>query len=349
MNIIRKEWGTTKKGEKVYLYTLKNDFLEVEVLNYGAVIRRISAPDKDGKFEDVVLNLETIKDYEERSPYFGAVVGRNAGRIKNALLKIDGQEYPLVKNSGENSIHGGIDNFSHRIWEAYDVGTEEKPALELVIKSLHLDEGFPGNVEVRVRYTLDKNQLLLSYRGTSDRKTYLNLTNHSYFNLSGDFKRDIEDETLYLNCNEFIAVDKQTLPVSINSVKGTPFDFREGKILKTSLDADDEQIKIVNNGLDHPFIFSEDGKRPLIKLEDQKSGRVLEVETDQPAVVIYTGNYLHEVGKLNSKVCCKKHMGICFETQNYADALNFIPEKAVITSPEKPYIQETRYRFSVTK
>lgn len=347
MNITKENWGITRRKQEVFLYTLKNDFLEVEILNYGGVIRKISAPDRDGKYENVVLNLPSITDYEERSPYFGAIVGRNAGRIKNGILKLEGKEYKLLQNSGANSIHGGIYNFSHKIWDVKEIVEEDKIALELSLRSPHLEEGFPGNIEVKVRYTLYKNELWLDYHVDTDRTTYINLTNHSYFNLSGDFKESVEKEFLKLNCSEFIAVNDETLPVEIRSVEGTPFDFRQEKMLGDALLSDDEQINIVNHGLDHPFIIDKNRAGAPIVLEDKENGRVLEVTTNQAAVVIYSGNYLHEVGKLSNGIVCKKYMGVCFETQNYADALNFIPEKAVITTPEKPYVQNTKYIFSV--
>ena len=348
MEIFKKSWGKTKKNEEVFLYTLKNEFLEVEVLNYGGIIKSILASDKNGKKENVVLSLPTIEDYEKRSPYFGAIVGRNAGRIKDGILKIDGVEYALEKNSGNNSLHGGIDNFSHKIWKVEKEIQGDKGILILTLKSPHLEEGFPGNVEITVKYTLYKNELWLDYKGTSDRKTYLNLTNHSYFNLSGNFANNVKNQYLTLNSKEFIAVDEQTLPVEIRKVDNTPFDFRNSKLLEEVFNSSYDQVSIVNNGIDHPFILDKKKNHQII-LEDRSNGRVLEIETDQPAVVIYSGNYLHEVGDLEHKVKCEKYMGICFETQNYADAINFLPDKAVLTSPEKEYTQETKYIFKINK
>lgn len=343
MEIKVRNWGTTRNNEEVFMYTLKNEFMEVEILNYGGVIRKITVPDKNGIMENVVLNLPSIEDYEKRSPYFGSLIGRNAGRIGNATLKLNGEIFNLNKNSGNNNLHGGIDNFGHKIWNVEIL--ENFLGLKLSLESPHLEEGFPGNVKIEINYILKDNQLIIEYHGTSDRPTYLNLTNHTYFNLSGDFKRDISDEYLQLDCNQFIAVNEETLPVEIKNVEHTAFDFREPVLLSSALNSNDEQIKIVNSGLDHPFILDHE-KTKAIFLEDKISGRSLEVVTDQPAVVIYSGNYLYEVGNLNSDTICKKHMGICFETQNYADALNFLPDKAIITTPEKPYIQKTKFIFS---
>lgn len=346
MEIHVKDWGVTKKNEKVLMYTLKNNFMEVEIINYGGIIRRISVPNKEGILENVVLNLPSIKDYEDRSPYFGSLIGRNAGRISNGTFSLDGNTYTLARNNGDNNLHGGIDNFGHKVWNIEEIKGKDFIGVRVSLESPHLEEGFPGNVKVEVRYILKGNELTLEYYGTSDRTTYLNLTNHTYFNLSGDFKRDITDEYLQLDCNEFIAVDEATLPVKINSVTNTAFDFRNPVLLKDSLYSNDEQIKIVNQGLDHPFILNH-SKEKVILLEDKISGRTLEVVTDQPAVVIYTGNYLYEVGRLNGEIDCKKHMGICFETQNYADALRFLPEKAFITTPSSPYTQKTKFIFNV--
>ena len=170
--------------------------------------------------------------------------------------------------------------------------------------------------------------------------TYLNLTNHTYFNLSGDFKRDVSAEYLTLACKKFIAVDETTLPIKVTSVEGTPFDFQKSKELAPALNSDHEQIVIVNHGLDHPFILDETREGSAAILEDKVSGRKLEVYTDQPAVVIYSGNYLYEIGKLSDGSDCKKHMGICFETQDYPNVLNFMPEKAKIYNSSKAYSQK---------
>lgn len=346
MEISVTNWGITKKGEEVKCYTLKNEFLEVDILNYGGVIKKILSPDKNGKLENVVLNLSNITDYEERSPYFGAIVGRNAGRIANGCITINGTKYSLAKNSGENNLHGGINNFSHKIWDSKEIKGENFIGVELSLKSPHLEEGFPGNILATVTYKLINNELSIEYNATSDMDTYLNLTNHTYFNLSGDFKRDISDEYLTLACKEFIAVDETTLPVKVTDVKDTPFDFQESKKLASALNSDHEQIVIVNHGLDHPFILDENRDSYSAILEDKISGRKLEVYTDQPAVVIYSGNYLYEIGKLSDGSDCKKHMGICFETQDYPNVLNFMPEKAKIYNSSKPYSQKTVFKFT---
>lgn len=346
MEITVTNWGITKNNENVKCYTLKNAFLEIEILNYGGVIRKISSPDKNGKMENIVLNLSNIADYEERSPYFGAIVGRNAGRIANGYITINGVKYSLAKNNGENNLHGGIDNFSHKIWDSKEIKGENFIGVELSLKSPHLEEGFPGNILATVTYKLIDNELVIEYNATSDMDTYLNLTNHTYFNLSGDFKRDISDEYLTLACKEFIAVDEATLPVKVTDVKRTPFDFQKSKELAPALNSDYEQIVIVNHGLDHPFILDETRKGSAAILEDKVSGRKLEVYTDQPAVVIYSGNYLYEIGKLSDGSDCKKHMGICFETQDYPNVLNFMPEKAKIYNSSKVYSQKTVFKFT---
>lgn len=349
MELTVRNWGKTKFNEIVKLYTLKNNFLEVEILNYGGIIRKISFPDKNGKVENIVLNLNNISDYEERSPYFGAIVGRNAGRISNAELKIKDTIYKLNANSGKNNIHGGINNFSHKIWNAEEIKGNDFIGIELILNSPHLEEGFPGNISITVRYILKNDELSLEYSGITDRETYMNLTNHSYFNLSGDFKRDIRDEYLKLDSDVFIAVDEATLPVKISETHNTPFDFHEFSLLKTSLDSEYPQIKIVNHGLDHPFILNQNRDIPAAQLKDDISGRMLKVFTDQPAVVIYTGNYLHEIGKLSDGSDCKKHMGICFETQDYPNVLSFLPEKGKIYTPSNSYSQKTIFKFLINK
>lgn len=339
-----KEWGVTKKGEQVYCYTLKNEFLEVSVLNYGGVIQKIMMPDKNGKFENIVLGFDDIKGYEERSPHFGAIVGRTAGRIKKGELYINGTLYQLETNNCGNNLHGYPEFYGQKIWDCEILEEEERAVLVLKRTSPHLEAGYPGKIDFTVKYILDKNSLTLEYEGIPDRDTYMSLTNHTYFNLSGDYKKDIGNQKITLFCDEYLEVDEETLPVKISKVDNSIFDLRKGRIFNEVFSSNEEQVKIVNGGIDHPFVLSHKGNLDAVCI-DEESGRILEMKTDQPAVVIYTGNWLDEVGVISGNVVCRNHFGFCLETQDYPDVLKFIPEKSKIYNENKKYMQKTTFIF----
>ena len=339
-----KEWGITKKGEQVYCYTLKNEFLEVNILNYGGVIQKIMMPDKNGKFENIVLGFDDIKGYEERSPHFGAIVGRTAGRIKKGELYINGTLYQLETNNCGNNLHGYPEFYGQKIWDCEIVEEEERAVLILKRTSPHLEAGYPGKVDFTVKYILDKNSLILEYEGIPDRDTYMSLTNHTYFNLSGDYKKDIGNQKITLACGEYLEVDEETLPVKISKVDNSIFDLRKGRIFNEVFSSNEEQVKIVNGGIDHPFVLSHKGNLDAVCI-DEESGRILEMKTDQPAVVIYTGNWLDEVGIISGNTICRNHFGFCLETQDYPDVLKFIPEKSKIYNENKKYTQKTTFIF----
>lgn len=339
-----KEWGITKKGEQVYCYTLKNEFLEVNILNYGGVIQKIMMPDKNGKFENIVLGFDDIKGYEEHSPHFGAIVGRTAGRIKKGELYINGTLYQLETNNCGNNLHGYPEFYGQKIWDCEILEEEERAVLILKRTSPHLEAGYPGKIDFTVKYILDKNSLILEYEGIPDRDTYMSLTNHTYFNLSGDYKKDIGNQKITLACDEYLEVDEETLPVKISKVDNSIFDLRKGRTFNDVFSSDEEQVKIVNGGIDHPFVLSHKENLDAVCI-DEESGRILEMKTDQPAVVVYTGNWLDEVGVISGNVVCRNHFGFCLETQDYPDVLKFIPEKSKIYNGNKKYTQKTTFIF----
>lgn len=340
-----KKWGITKSGEEVLCYTLKNEFVEVSILNYGGVIQKIMTPDKNGKFENIVLGFDEITGYEERSPHFGAIVGRTAGRIKKGELIINGHLYQLETNNCGNNLHGYPEFYGQKIWNGTLAEEGEKAVLTLKRTSPHLEAGYPGSIDFTVTYTLDKNKLTLEYEGIPDRETYMSLTNHTYFNLNGDYKKDIGNQILTLFCDEYLEVDEQTLPVKISKVDNSVFDLRNGRKFEEFFTSENPQAVIVNHGIDHPFVLSHKGEVNAICV-DEESGRTLKMITNQPAVVIYTGNYLDEVGNISGNVQCKNHFGFCLETQDYPDVLNFLPEKAKIYNLDKKYHQKTSFIFN---
>jgi len=286
-----------EKLEEIKVYTLENKFLKVELLNLGAIIKKIEFKDKN-----VVLGYEDIQKYRENPAYLGAVIGRTAGRIKDGILKLDATEYQLDKNNNGNTLHGGKNSISHRFWNVQNI----ENGLCFSIKSSDLDNGYPANVEIKVSYILNDNELLIKYFATTDNLTYLNLTNHSYFNLSGNPDNIIYEDILKIDSDYLIGINENSIPYETINLDNNIFNFREAKKLEEFFKADDKQKTIANNGIDHPYIFNE--KIGKLEIKNIKSGIKMSVETNNPAVVIYTANYLQDIG-------FKKHSAICFETQ----------------------------------
>ena len=288
--------------EEIKVYTLENEFLKVELLNLGAIIKKIEFKDKNGDIKNIILAYEDIEKYRENPAYLGAIIGRTAGRIKDGNLKLNDSIYKLDINNNGNTLHGGKISISHRFWNVKAI----ENGLCFSIKSPHLDNGYPANVEIKVSYILNNNELLIKYFATADRPTYLNLTNHSYFNLSGNSHNTIYKDILKIDSDYLIGIDKNSIPYKTINLDNSIFDFREAKKLEEFFKADDEQKTLANNGIDHPYIFND--KVGKLEIENLESGIKISVETDNPAVVIYTANYLQDIG-------FKKHSAICFETQ----------------------------------
>lgn len=312
--------------EEIKVYTLENKFLKVEFLNLGAIIRKIEFKDRN-----VVLGYEDIEKYRENPAYLGAIIGRTAGRIKDGILKLDDTEYQLDKNNNGNTLHGGKNSISHRFWNIENI----ENGLCFSIKSPHLDNGYPANVKIKVSYILNDNELLIKYFATTDSLTYLNLTNHSYFNLSGNPDNTIYEDILKINSNYLIGINENSIPCETINLDSNIFDFREDKKLKEFFKADNEQKTIANNGIDHPYIFN--GKIGKLEIKNLESGIKMSVETNNPAVVIYTANYLQDIG-------FKKHSAICFETQ---EVPNLYRDKNINVYPT--FIDENTHYEKYTK
>ena len=288
--------------EKIKVFTLENKFLKVELLNLGAIIKKIEIKDKNGDMRNIILGYEDVEKYRENPAYFGAVIGRTAGRIKNGDLNLSDGIYKLNINNDGNTLHGGENSISHRFW---NVKTIEN-GLCFSIKSPNLENGYPANVEIKVSYILNNNELLIKYFTTADRLTYLNLTNHSYFNLSGNPNNPIYENILKMDSDYLIGIDKNSIPCKTINLDNNIFDFRNSKKLEEFFKANDEQKTLANNGIDHPYIFN--NKIGKLEIANFKTRIKMSVETDNSAVVIYTANYLQDIG-------FKKHSAICFETQ----------------------------------
>lgn len=350
----RLEFGYLKTGEKVTKYILEVGNIKVGVLNYGGIITNIMIPDRDENIEDIVLGYNNIKDYEEKSPYFGALVGRIAGRIAEGRFNFLEKEYKLVQNNGKNNIHGGKKGLDKRIFDVKKLDIDGGEGVELRYKSPHLEEGFLGKVLFKIRYILKGDTLELDYEGEVDRKTIVNLTNHSYFNLSGNCKEDILNHKMYIDSDEILELDDQSAPTGKKiKVESTPFDFREIKLIGQDIEGSHYQV-LQGRGYDHPFLLNNKNKEGIknidVEIFHEESGRKVEVITDQKVAVIYTGNYLTEdEGVLSCGKISKKRLGVCIETQDIPNHMNLDNFETIVYSPEKKYKSNTKFIFSVIK
>ncbi|GAB3055995.1 aldose epimerase family protein [Virgibacillus ainsalahensis] len=329
-------------------YTLRNNHgMQVSILNYGGIITKIIAPDRHEHMENVVLGYKDYADYENNANYLGALIGRVAGRIQDAAFEMRGTTYPLESNDGKHHLHGGNNGFHQVIWDAETFQLEDKISLKLSHKSLDGEGGYPGNVDVSVTYTLnDENQLLLDYAASSDQTTPLTLTNHSYFNLSGDLKHTIHNHHVMINSEQFVGLDHELIPTGrLAHVAESPFDFRQGRMLRDGLNEQTEQNKVVGNGYDHYFIFNNKQACDVV-VHEPESGRKLTIHTDQPGMVMYTSNNLDEGMELTNGLS-KKHLGVCFETQSSPASLHHEGLPSVLLKPGENYRKQTVFSFGI--
>ena len=336
-------------GKPITLYTLKNAAgMQVTITNYGGTVTSIKVPDRDKNFGNVVLGFDNVTPYTTTTSYFGALIGRYGNRIGKGRFQLDGQVYQIPTNDNGNALHGGTVGFNKKIWEAKDVSTAKAAALELHYVSPDGEMGFPGNLDVTVRYTVDaKNGLEIEYSATTDKDTVLNLTNHTYFNLAGAGSETVLKHRLTIRADHFTPVDSGLIPTGvIQAVDGTPFDFRHGEVIGSRINEDNEQLKL-GKGYDHNYVLNEPRttKQWAVKVDEPNSGRVMEVYTDQPAVQFYTGNFLDGTAQGVGGVF-KFRSALCLETQHYPDSPNHpnFPT-AELKSGEK-YHSVTIYRFS---
>lgn len=348
MNITSKSYGTTSSGITVAEYTITNDNgASVSILTLGGIISKINVPDKDGKLANVVVGYGSVQDYENCPDFIGAAIGRSAGRIAGGKLTIDGELYQLPTNQAPNNLHGGANALDKKVFEASESVSADEASVTLHYLSPDMEEGFPGNLDVNITYTFDNdNTLSIKYLCTTDKKTFVNLTNHSYFNLSGDYSTKILDHELSMKADNLVAVDDVTIPVGIVPVEGTPFNFTSGKTIGQDIDADDDQI-IKGSGYDHAFQLNQPCEGPHVVAKDPKTGRVMEVTTDEACVVFYTGNFLLKDYITVEGTPLHKRAAFCLETQYYPDSMNhdFIEPKFL--SPGEVYRTTTKFKFTV--
>lgn len=349
--ITKKLFG--KLGEvEVYAYTLENKSgMSVKILDRGGIINQINVPDKEGRYTDVIGGYDNIDYYANASGYQGALIGRFGNRIAGGKFTLDGKEYTLFCNNNVvNHLHGGAVGFDQKIWSVTEMDGEA-PALKLEYTSVDGEEGYPGTLNVTVTYTLTAdNALSIRYEATTDKKTILNLTNHAYFNLAGYANGDVRGHYLEMDADSYIKTDDLLIPTGeIAPVEGTPFDFRNGKLVGDEIDADDVDLKIAG-GYDHCFNFvGGESKEPVLRatLKDPKSGRVMKMYTNQPCVQLYTGNFLEDDGFPFKGGCIKKkQMALCLETQHMPDSINHPNFTDVTLDVGEKYDYTTIYAFS---
>jgi len=346
-------YGKLKSGEAVDLYKLTNSSgVEITVITYGARVQAIRCPDSRGKIADIALGFDNIEGYQRENPYFGAVVGRYGNRIAKGRFKLDSTEYKLAVNDGENSLHGGRKGFDKVLWTAKEVSDPAGPAVELTYVSKDGEEGYPGTLTATVRYTLTaKNELRLDYTLTTDKKTVANVTNHSYFNLSGEGSGDILRHRILIDADRFTPVDAGLIPTGeLKPVEGTPFDFRQPHDIGERINANNEQLQR-GKGYDHNFVLN--GQmgtlRPVVHVVDPASGRTLDVSTTEPGVQFYTGNFLDGSVKGKSGHAYGFRTGFCLETQHFPDTPNHPSFPSTLVIPGTPRKSTTVYQFGVQK
>lgn len=344
-----KNFGVTKNGREVNIYTLKNENgMKAEIMNLGATLVSLYVPDKDGKFRDVVLGYDKVADYEEDSNCFGAVIGRNANRIKGTHITIDGFDYILDDNDNGNNLHSGFRGFQREVWSAvYDKNTHNR--ILFCIDSEEGAQGFPGTVHVTVSYELTKeNELILYYEAQTNRKTILNLTNHTYFNLDGHDSGSIENQKLCIRADFYNPVEQKGMcPTGeITSVSKTPFDFRKMKAIGQDINSDFDQL-VYAGGYDHNFVNNNDGKLKMVAsaLSD-RSKIAMDVYTDRPGIQFYTGNFIGKTTGKNNAEYDRRH-GFCLETQNFPDAIHHDNFPSAILEPKNKFASTTKFVFYV--
>ncbi|WP_229793801.1 aldose epimerase family protein [Salinimicrobium marinum] len=347
----KEHYGTTPKGEAVDQYTMENENgLEVKIITFGGRITSLKAPDKNGDLKDIVLGFDSLSEYINENPYFGAIIGRFGNRIAGGKFSLDGRQYELARNNGENHLHGGKKGFDNVVWIAEENGHSQN-SLKLSYLSKHMEEGYPGNLEVSVTYTLQQDNILeVNYEATTDQQTIINLTQHSYFNLSGNFSEEILDHEVQINADEFLPVNESLIPTGdFKKVDGSAFDFRKPKKVGLEIEAEDEQLKLAK-GYDHCWIInnSQDGVRFAASAHDPNSGRLLEVYTTELGMQFYTGNSLD--GSLSQKGGegnFGKRSGFCFETQHFPDSPSQEKFPSVVLKPGEVFSSKTFFKFSV--
>lgn len=344
-------FGTMPDGAAVDVYTLKNaNGLEVKAIGYGARITSLKAPDRNGAFADVVLGFDNLDGYLQENPYFGSIVGRYGNRIGKAQFTLDGKKYTLAKNNGPNHLHGGVKGFDKLPWKVSPVEGQNALAFDLV--SADGDEGYPGTLTMKVTYTLtDANELIVDYHATTDKPTPVNLTQHSYFNLAGHNSGEILGHELTINADRYTPVDATLIPTGeLAPVEGTPFDFRKSTAIGARINNDHPQLK-AGKGYDHNWVLNRSGAGVQLaaRVVEPKSGRTLDVTTEEPGMQFYAGNFLDGTLKGKGGHVYPFRGGFCLETQKYPDSPNKPNFPSSILRPGETYKTRTVFKFGVAR
>lgn len=352
-SITKQYLGLTSEGQSVYLYTLTNKRgMQASIMNYGGIMTSLRVPDRNGCLDDVLLGYSTPEEYllTGNKPYFGTVLGRYANRISNGQFTLDGVTYQLSVNEGPNTLHGGIRGFDKRVWEAEEVCREDAVGLILSYWSKDGEEGFPGNVAVKIAYSLtNNNELRMDFAATTDKKTVLNLSQHNYYNLAGAGSGDILGHILMINADYFTPIKPDLTPTGqVQSVAGTPLDFRNPMLIGARIHSDDPQMRYAVNGYDFNYVLNRGGNPMTLAstVYEPNSGRMMEVYTTQPAVQFYSGNKLD--GSIMGKEgkAYKQYGGLSLETQHFPDSPNHPHFPSTELNPGQVYRQSTIYKFS---
>jgi len=339
--------------DSIKLYELTNNAgTTVKITNYGATITSIKVVDRDGKFADIALGYDRAEDYMNAvdKPYFGSIVGRYGNRIAKGRFSLEGKIYTLATNNGPNHLHGGIIGFDKVVWDATPIRGQEYTGVELTYRAKDREEGYPGNLDIKVTYKLTtENELVIEYDATTDKATPVNLTNHTYFNLAGEGNGTILDHELMINADYYTPVDETLIPIGkIDPVKGTPFDFTRPKAVGRDINQDNRQLTF-GGGYDHNFVLNKEAEGLTLSatVYEPKSGRFMEVFTEEPGVQLYSGNFLDGrlIGKSGKSYVYRG--GLCLETQHYPDSPNQPNFPNTLLRPGDVYSTKTSYRFSV--
>ena len=351
MSLKKQAFGNTAAGTPVDLYILQNERgLEASITNYGGIIVSLRVPDRQGQAADVTLGFETLAGYLGAHPYFGAIIGRYGNRIANGQFTLNGVVYPLARNNGNNHLHGGLQGFDKVVWNAAELPDARNPGVALTYLSRDGEEGYPGNLAVKVTYTLTaENALRIDYEATTDKETVVNLTNHAYFNLAGAGAGNILQHELRLCADRFTPVDGTLIPTGeLRSVTGTPMDFTTLTAIGARIRENYDQIRFGPGGYDHNWVLnSSDGSLALAATAyEPTTGRVMDVYTTEPGIQFYAGNFLD--GTITGKAgqTYPQHAGFCLETQHFPDSPNQPNFPATVLQPGQTYRTTTSYQFS---
>lgn len=341
--IVKAAWGQTD-GKQVDLYTLTNkNGLELKISTYGGTAISWTVPDKNGAKSSILLGYDSLSGYLAKPPYFGALIGRYGNRIANGKFTLDGKTYQLATNDGKNHLHGGLKGFDKVVWTATTI-SDTVPTIILTYVSKDGEEGYPGNLKVTVQYSLtDDNELAIEYNAETDKATPVNLTQHNYFNLTGDHANTILNHTLKIDADFYTPVDSTLIPTGeLKAVKGTPFDFTTATKIGARIDS-------VKGGYDHNWVLNKkDSSLQLIAvLADSVSGRKLEVYTTEPGLQFYSGNFLNDKIQSSNGKPFLQHTGLCLETQHFPDSPNKPAFPSTILRPGVKYHSLTKYKFSL--